>query len=282
MAKLENQVAIVTGASSGIGDATARLLAEHGARVVVSGRREERLSPLAAETGGVAVAGDIVDADVRRRILEACGGRVDMLVNNAGYGLPGPVETVEEEAYRRQFEVNFFAAAAMMRAVMPGMRARRSGRIVNVSSVAGRYGYPLFGWYCATKHALEGLSDAARLELGPWGIKVVLIEPGPVRTEFFGVSRQRAEPQLQATDSPYAAFFAHTEKIERQFSKLGVKADKVARLIVKAILKRRPRARYSITAVAKASLFLNRYFPRPCLDGLIRKQFRVPKSSDVS
>ncbi|NJN14622.1 MAG: SDR family NAD(P)-dependent oxidoreductase, partial [Planctomycetes bacterium] len=115
----------------------------------------------------------------RRALVEACAGRCDILVNNAGYGEPGPVELVKDEDARRQMELNLFAPVALIREVLPLMRAQRFGRIVNVSSVAGRLGYPLFGWYCASKHALEGLSDALRLEVAPWGIGVSLIEPGP-------------------------------------------------------------------------------------------------------
>ena len=174
MAKsLESRVAIVTGASSGIGQAAARRLHAHGARLVLNARRGELLESLAAETGGVPVVGDVTDPAVRERILEACGERVDVLVNNAGFAQPGPVETVPGDDYRRQFEVNVFALGAMAAAVLPAMRSQRSGRIVNISSVAGRFGYPLFGWYCASKHAVEGLSDAMRIEAAPFGVQVV-------------------------------------------------------------------------------------------------------------
>src|SRR5262245_5889758 len=219
MARLGDRTALVTGASAGIGLATARLLAREGARVVLNARRAEKLDAVARETKGVAVAGDITDPAVRARLLEACGPRIDILVNNAGYGEAGPVETIGEAEARRQFEVNFFAPAALIQAVMPRMRAQRSGRIVNISSVAGRIGYPLFGWYCASKHALEGLTDALRLEARPWGIHVSLVEPGPVETEFFDVTKSRAAGQLEDKASPYAPFLRHTETIEREMMK---------------------------------------------------------------
>jgi len=207
MPQLENQIAIITGASAGIGRASARLLRREGARLVLNARRADRLEELAKETDGIVVPGDITDPDVRARIIDACEGRVDVLLNNAGYGEPGPVETVPEADIRRQFEVNFFAAAAMIQGVLPTMREQRSGRIINLSSVAGRFGYPLFGYYCATKHALEGLSDSLRLEMRPWGVRVVLIEPGPVETEFFDVTMNRPAPMMSDEESPYRKFF---------------------------------------------------------------------------
>jgi len=281
MPQLENRTAIVTGASAGIGRSTARLLRSHGARLVLNARREERLAELAAETEGLAVPGDITDPAVRARVVEACDGRVDLLVNNAGYGEPGPVELVKEGDYRRQFEVNFFAAGAMIQAVLPLMRAQRSGRIVNVSSVAGKFGYPLFGWYCASKHALEGLSDALRLEVHPWGIHVALVEPGPVETEFFDVSKERAAPQLENADSPYRAFFREVDKVEEGLMRQAATADDVAAVIAQACLADRPRSRYAVTAMAKSSIFLSRILPRSWLDMGLRRQFRVPGSADV-
>jgi NAD(P)-dependent dehydrogenase (short-subunit alcohol dehydrogenase family) len=281
MARLENRMAIVTGASSGIGAATARLLARHGARLVLNARREDRLAELARETGGAAVPGDVTDPAVRRRLVEACGEGPDILVNNAGYGEPGPVETVPEEDWRRQFEVNLFAAGALVQLVLPSMRRRRAGRIVNLSSVAGKFGYPLFGWYCASKHALEGLSDALRLEVAPWGVHVVLVEPGPVETEFFDVALRRAQPQLADEASPYRAFFRHTEAVEKDMMRRAATAEDVAAVVLRACLAERPRARYAVTAMAKISIFLARVLPRRWLDAGIRKQFRVPGPAEL-
>jgi len=281
MSKLRDKVAVITGASAGIGRATALLFRRQGARVVLNARRQDRLEGLAKETEGTAVAGDITDAAVRARILEACGGRIDILVNNAGYGEPGPVETVPEDDYRRQFEVNFFAPAAMIQAVLPMMRKQRSGHIVNISSVAGRFGYPLFGWYCATKHALEGLTDALRVEVQPWGVHAVLVEPGPVKTEFFDVTKGLAAPQVTDTDSPYSGFFAHMDEIESDFMKGAATSEDVAAVVLKACTHRKPKARYAVAFMAKSTIAAAKLLPRSWLDAATRKQFRVPRPEDL-
>ncbi len=277
MPKLQGRLAIVTGASAGIGAATARLFAAEGARLVLNARRKERLEAVASETGAVAVVGDITDPAVQGALVEAAGGRVDLLVNNAGYGEPGPVELVPEEAARRQLEVNLFAAAALARAVLPLMRAQRSGRILNVSSIAGRMGYPLFGWYCASKHALEGLSDALRFEARPFGIQVCLVEPGPIATEFFEVARARSAPLLLDPGSPYRPLYAQADAIEERFRKQAVPAEAVARVLLRAATARRPRARYAVHRMAKASMLALRLLPRSLVDFIVRQQFRVPK-----
>jgi NAD(P)-dependent dehydrogenase (short-subunit alcohol dehydrogenase family) len=281
MARLEDRIALVTGASAGIGAATARLLAGHGAKVVLNARRGDRLAAVAGEVKGVAVPGDVTDPAVRARLIEACGGRVDILVNNAGYGEAGPVETVKEEDGRRQLEVNFFAPAALIQGVMPLMRKQRSGRIVNISSIAGRFGYPLFGWYCASKHAIEGLSDALRLEARPWGIFVSLVEPGPVETEFFDVTKGRAEGQMADPSSPYAPFFRHVDEIEREMMARAATAQRVAETVLSACLAPRPRDRYVVTTMAKGTLLALRILPRSWVDKAASRQYRVPRPEDV-
>ena len=152
---------------------------------------------------------------------------------------------------------------------------------MNVSSVAGNFAYPLFGWYCASKHALEGLSDSLRLESAPWGIRVVLIEPGPVETEFFDVAMKEAQPQMDDGESPYRPFFEHAESIEKDMMKRAATAEDVASVIAHACIADRPRARYAVTAMAKGSIFLNRILPQSWLDAGIRKQFRVPGPAEV-
>ena len=192
MPALANQVVIITGASSGIGEATARRLVRGGARVVIAARRAERLDTLARDldpTGSrvLVVAGDVTSDADRRKLVEAAlkkFGRIDALVNNAGYGTRGPVEIVPIEAIRKNFETNVFSLLALTQLVLPAMRERGSGCIVNIGSVAGRIARPLSSIYDATKHALEALTDGLRGELKPFGVRVTLIRPGFIVTEF--------------------------------------------------------------------------------------------------
>jgi len=277
MERLDGRTAIVTGASSGIGAATARLFHAHGARLVLNARRRDRLEAVAAGTGATAVPGDVTEPAVREAIVAAARGRVDLLVNNAGYAETGPVELVAEADARRQLEVNLFAVGAMVRAVLPLMRAARSGRILNVSSIAGRLGYPLFGWYCASKHALEGLSDALRLEARPFGVHVCLVEPGPVDTEFFSVARERGSPLLEDGASPYRPLYAHAGEIEAHFRGMAAPPERVARALLKAATARRPKARYPVHALAKATMLALRLLPRGLVDRALRRDFRVPE-----
>src|SRR5512134_883364 len=182
----QGQVILVTGCSTGIGRATALEAAARGHRVFASARRPESVAGLAAK-GITPVA---LDVTAPASIAEAVGevlrseSRIDALVNNAGYGQYGAVEDVSPEEWRAQFEVNVFGALAVLRAVLPAMGRARGGTIVNVSSVAGRVAVPFAGAYSASKHALEAISDALRVELSPWGIRVVLVEPGPISTRF--------------------------------------------------------------------------------------------------
>ena len=281
MPKLENQVAIVTGASAGIGYDAALGLARAGAKVVVTARRKDRLDELAGKIGGVAVAGDITDPAVRKEVVDACKGRIDILVNNAGFALPGPVEIVTEEDYRRQFEVNFFAALEMMRLVAPFMRYQRSGRIINMSSLSGRVGLPLFGYYAGTKFAMEGVSDSARLELGVWGVKVVLIQPGPIKTELFDISVGHAESQMTDENSPYFPFYRRVKRIESDFRKRATPVAGVTKVVLKACTRKNPKARYTVNRMAKFASFGTRFLPRRFLDALLRIQFRVPRPEHV-
>ncbi len=176
----------VTGASSGIGYASAELFLERGYKVYAGARRSERMASLrdkGAEIFPLDVADEASLRAAAARILDKEGG-LDILVNNAGYGAHGAIEDVPLDEARRQFEVNVFAPARLVQLFLPAMRARRSGRIINISSIAGRVSLPAAGWYHASKHALEAWSDALRLEVKPFGVKVVLIEPGPIKTEW--------------------------------------------------------------------------------------------------
>ena len=183
---------LVTGASSGIGEATVRRLLADGLSVFAAARRVERMAPLEA-AGATLVALDLTDdASMVAAVaaVERAAGRLDVLVNNAGYGSYGALEDVPIEEGRRQFEVNIFGLARLTQLALPMMRAQGSGRIINVSSMGGVMREPFGAWYHATKFALEGLSDSLRVELRPLGIDVVVIQPGVIRTEWSGIARE--------------------------------------------------------------------------------------------
>jgi len=202
MASEHVPVWFITGCSSGFGRALATLVLERGWCAAVTARDPRRVEELVAGHGtrGLALALDVTDpAQIAAavRAAEAHFGSIDVLVNNAGYGYQVSVEEGEDAAIRALFETNVFGLAALIRAVLPGMRARRRGHIVNISSVAGFIGFPGSGHYAATKHAVEGLSDALAKEVGPLGIRVLCVEPGPFRTDFASRSLKQTLSRLE-------------------------------------------------------------------------------------
>jgi len=281
MPALARQVIIVTGASSGIGEATARRLQRAGAKVVISARRADRLNALAHEidpTGDniLAVAGDITSAADRRKLVDATlakFGRIDGLVNNAGYGTRGPVELVPVELIRQNYETNIFSLIALTQLVVPAMRERGDGCIVNIGSVAGRIARPLSSIYDSTKHALEALTDGLRGELEPFGVRVTLVRPGFIVTEFIEAANAVSAAVLENA-GPYAPYYkgyhAGTQKL-RRFA--GV-PDDIARLVEKALASDNPAPRYNGPFHAKVFLFLRWLLPARVLGyvGRLRKQ----------
>lgn len=277
MPQLFGQVVIITGASSGIGEATARRLARGGARVVISARRQERLDTLAREldpsgANVLAVAGDVTSDADRRRLVEATlakFGRVDGLVNNAGYGTRGPLEIVPVEAIRRNFETNVFSLIALTQLVLPTMRAQGSGCIVNIGSVAGRIARPLSSIYDSTKHALEALTDGLRGELEPFGVRVTLIRPGYIVTEFVSAA-DAASDEFLAQAGPYEPFLAGFRVGYKKLRRVAGAPDDIARCVEDALTSRNPPPRYAAPFHAKIFLLLKWLLPNRLFARIVR------------
>ena len=267
------RVALVTGASSGIGEQTALQLADAGFTVYGVARRVDRMTSL-ADRGVHAFGMDVTDdasmtAGVQRVLDEQ--GRIDVLVNNAGYGSYGAVEDVPIDEARRQFEVNVFGLARLTQLVTPAMRAQGSGRIVNISSIGGKFYEPLGAWYHATKFAVEGFSDSLRIELAPYGIDVVIIEPGPILTEWNEISRQ------SLTDtSAGGAYEAQAAKVRGVLERAdrGRSASKpavVAKKIVHAATTSHPRPRYPVGRGAGTILRARKLLGDRAFDAIVKR-----------
>jgi len=279
MPELSGQVVIVTGASAGIGAEIARRLGRGGARVVLNARRQDRLDALKNEiesAGGtaLAVAGDVTNSEDRQRLVDQtvkAFGRIDGLVNNAGFGQRGPLEIVPVEAIRKNFETNVFSLIALSQLVMPVMRGQSSGTIVNISSVAGRIARPFSSIYDSTKHALEALSDGMRGELAPFGVRVVIIEPGFIITEFLDVATATLK-ELPERENPYSAFMKESRESVERFRRFAGTPDDIARLVERALTASRPKIRYAAPAHARLFLALKWLIPDGIADRILNKQ----------
>ena len=266
---MSTKVALVTGASSGIGESAARKLHELGYVVYGAARRVEKMKDL-AEDGIEVLAMDVTDEastnEAVRHIIDA-HGRIDVLVNNAGYGSYGAIEDVPLAEARAQFEVNVFGAARLIQLVAPYMRAQGSGRIINISSMGGKIYTPFGGWYHGTKFALEGLSDALRNELRPFGVEVVVIEPGGIRTEWGGIAAENL-----VKTSGEGAYAKPVARMAKQLGRdgFGSSPTVIANAIARAATTRRPRTRYAIGMGAKPGIFLRWLLPDRAFDGLLR------------
>ncbi|MGW0325580.1 oxidoreductase [Nocardia sp. NPDC003183] len=271
---MTDKIALVTGASSGIGEATARKLATLGYTVYGAARRTDRLQKLAAD-GIRPLAMDVTDdASVRAGIelVVAETGRIDVLVNNAGYGSYGAVEDVPLDEARYQFEVNVFGAARLAQLALPHMREQRSGTIVNITSMGGKIYTPLGGWYHGTKFALEGLSDCLRLEAKPFGVNVVVIEPGGIRTEWGGIAADHL--RKVSGDGPYSAqaeAVAASLGPQATVARLGSPPEVIADAIGKAVTARRPKTRYQVGFGSRPLIFLKWLLPDRAFDALIKR-----------
>jgi NAD(P)-dependent dehydrogenase (short-subunit alcohol dehydrogenase family) len=276
MADNSHKTALITGASSGIGEATALQLAELGFTVYASARRIDRMSDL-ADRGIRTRSVDVTDNDSMVALVEtiiADSGRIDVLVNNAGYGLYGALEDVPIDEARRQFEVNVFGLARMTQLVLPQMREQRGGYIVNISSIGGKIWEPLGSWYHASKFAVEGLSDSLRVEVAEFGIKVVIIEPGTIKSEWSGI----AADNLEATSAytPYARQAKLVGAGLRAADRMPISSgpEVVAEVIAKAVQDPKPRTRYAAGGGARGILLAERILPDRGFDRFIQLSYR--------
>lgn len=273
---LQRPVVLLTGASSGIGYDVAPLLVRYGYTVYGAARRVEKIEELASE-GVKALSMDVTDeasmeAAVQQIIDEE--GRIDVLINNAGYGSYGAIEDVPIDEARRQFEVNLFGLARLTQLVLPHMRARGRGRILNISSMAGRITMPLGAWYHATKYALEAFSDALRMEVEEFGIDVVIIEPGGIKTPWGLIAADYLEESsrngVYAEQAQRVA--ANMRKLYSPSSSLS-EPKVISRTILRALEARRPKTRYLVGFGAKPSVFLHTVLPDRPFDKVARRIF---------
>jgi NAD(P)-dependent dehydrogenase (short-subunit alcohol dehydrogenase family) len=276
-----SRAVLITGCSTGIGRATAERLARAGHTVYATARREAAVADL-REAGCRTLALDVTDegsmaAAVERVVAEQ--GAVGVLVNNAGYSLSGAVETIAMDDLRRQFETNVFGLVRLCQLALPGMRGQGWGRIVNVSSMGGTFTFPGGGAYHATKHAVEALSDALRFEVKGFGVDVVVIQPGLIRTAF---SDTAAREVPLDRGGPYDAFNAGVARSTREayekgpLARLGGGPDAVARAIEEAITAPSPRIRYRVTPSARLLIGQRRVMPDRVWDRFLATQFQRP------
>ena len=271
---------LVTGASSGIGEATAIHLAHQGFKVFAGARRIQKLNDLSGLGQGRIhpVALDVTDEGSIAAALEAIkaeGASIYGLVNNAGISVPGPVEMVPAEEWRRQYETNVFGVLNVIRAVLPEMRAARVGRIVNISSVAGRISSPFHGAYASSKHALEGISDALRGEVAPYGVKVIVVRPGFINTPF-GHQEQDGLEQY-ASNGPYADQVQIYKTWHAKGHPTAPPPIVVAEAVEKALTAARPSARYLAPANVAGALMLRNLLPATVMDWILNRTIGLNK-----
>ena len=268
------QTVLITGASSGIGEETAKKLLEQGYTVYVAARRLEKMRGL-EDLGATALEMDITrDEDIVAAVdrITAEQGGIDILINNAGFGMYGAVEDTTLDDARYQFEVNLFGLARLTQLALPYMREQGAGKIVNISSMGGKIYTPLGSWYHATKHALEGWSDCLRLELAPFGIDVIIIEPGAIQTEFGDVM---VGPMLERSGSSAYADLAQRVASATRDSYADGKASPpslIAGVISTALKTDRPRIRYAAGKYARPVMALRRWFGDRIYDRVIMSQ----------
>jgi short-subunit dehydrogenase len=281
-------IILITGATAGIGRHLALALAALGHRVFATGRKKEALEALAVEARGQSFDLEVLLLDVTdpssidvaaRSVLHLTGGRgVDVLINNAGYGQAGALLELSDQSLRDQFEVNVFGLMAVTRAFVPPMVERRGGTVINISSTGGRFTFPFFGAYHASKYAVEALSDALRMELSPFGVRVAIIEPGPVESSF----ADRTMTSLPSDErTKYPSTYAKAAALRGMSDRFSVGPELVAKAVVDAITSSRPRARYLVPSCRFHMLFMMlAVLPTRLIDALFRRAAGLRLSAD--
>lgn len=274
-----NKVILITGASSGIGKDTALSLIKDGHVVYGAARRLEMMQDI-TQAGGYAIKMDIlkernIDEVVNQIVKEQ--NRIDVLINNAGYGLWGAVETISITEAKRQFDVNIFGLAYLTKKIIPLMRKQKSGKIINISSMGGKVYTPFGAWYHATKYALEGWSDCLRMELKNFGIHVILIEPGVIKTEFQDVMMESSVERSIGT--PYEKKLKALKKATQEMyaRDIGSPPSTITKLIIKAINSNNPKRRYVGGLFAKPMLFIKKWFGDEIYEKAIMSQIKNAK-----
>lgn len=268
------KVVLLTGVSSGFGKAISEVLSKQG--YIVYGKSRKLATDLAGTV-------KIIQADVTERqsvakvvslILER-EGRIDILINNAGFGISGPVEQTPPEDFHLQMDINFAGYVNMIQAVLPVMRRQGGGTIVNISSIGGLMGLPYQGFYSASKYAIEGLSEALRMEIAPFNIKVIVVEPGDFNTHF---TANRVHATIDASDNTYKKQFALALDAIEKDEKTGLLPELLAHKLARILQKKNPRHHYVVaTASQKLAVLLKRVLPGPWFAGILASHYRITK-----
>lgn len=269
------KVILITGASSGMGKVFARDLAKEGHIVYGAARRTDLLNDLnqfGVKTISLDVTNDESMQNCVGEILKT-EGKIDVLVNNAGYGSYGTIEDVSMEEAKRQFEVNVFGLARMTQLVLPSMRKQKSGQIINIASIGGKIATPFGAWYHASKFAVEGMSDSLRIEVAPFGIDVVVIEPGGVKSEWGDIAYQNLLKTTQNT--AYSEMAGKFKKAFENTMPKNAEPEVISRLVSKAVNSSRPKTRYVGGYMAKPALFFRRWVGDRTMDRILLSQ--LPK-----
>jgi len=273
-----SKVVLITGCSTGIGRDLVQHLAKAGYCVAATARKANTLADLPAS---LKLSLDVTQPDsVNEAVTHTLAqfGQIDVLVNNAGYAQVGSVEEIPIEKVQQMFDVNVFGVLRMIQAVVPHMRARHAGRIINISSLAGKLSTPANGAYSATKFALEALSDALRLELDPFGIQVIVVEPGAIKTQFEETLQLHAGPILTKADSPYRTLYKLRDEFGASMQRQEAGPEVVSQVIRQAIEAPKPRARYQANIPFSARLMI--HLGDPVWDMVLRRMFKVEASKN--